>query len=241
VSNFDLSIQYFKEGKFEEALIQINGCIDSDISNLEFYYFRARVHSRLKNFESALDDFDYLISLEPYNPSFISDRAVVLHLLNRNKEALDEFDRALNLEPLNPYRYSSRAYFRDRTGDLKGAIEDYEKAIELDPEDAVAYNNKGLVEEKMGYKEKSQKSFKKADELVGYKPYQSSTEQSENQDKPLSAIYDQNNENTINKSSKNQKLTISSYLKTLKNVFTDKRTQQEFRDFIKSGFKKRTG
>ena len=241
MSNFDLSIQYFKEGKFEEALLQINRCIASDTSNLEFYYFRARVHSRLRNLESALDDFDYLISMEPYNPNFISDRAVVLHLLGRNKEALEEFDRALNFEPLNPYRYSSRAYFRDRIGDLKGAIEDYEKAIALDPEDAVSYNNKGLVEEKIGYKEKSQKSFKKADELVGYKPIQSSTDKLEKQSKNGFPTNDQDHKMADHESSSTQKLTISNYMETIKNVFTNKKTQQEFRDFIKSGFKKRAG
>lgn len=239
MSNFDISIQHFKDGKFEEALIQINSCIDADASNLEFYFFRARVNSRLGNLESALGDFDYLIGMEPYNPNYISDRAVVLHLLKRNQEALEEFDRALNLEPLNPYRYSSRAYFRDRIGDLKGAIEDYEKAIELDPEDAIAYNNKGLVEEKMGYKEKSQKSFKKADELVGYKPTQSNIEPSEKSSKDGFPPIGKAQEKAVDDNSNVQKLTISSYLETLKNVFTDKSTQQEFFDFIKSGFKKR--
>src|SRR5690606_22991335 len=87
-------------------------------------------------------------------------------------------DRALNLDPKNPYRYSSRAYFKDRIGDLEGAIADYEKAIELDPEDAVSHNNKGMVEEKLGYQAKSKKSYEKADDLVGYKPWESSDKKS---------------------------------------------------------------
>ncbi|WP_304516977.1 tetratricopeptide repeat protein [Cecembia rubra] len=239
MSNFDISIQFFKEGKFEEALVQINSCIDEDVSNKELYFFRARVQSRLGNLESALEDFDYLVNREPYNPNYISDRAVVLHLLKRNEEALDEFDRALNLEPLNAYRYSSRAYFKDRIGDLKGAIEDYEKAIELDPEDAVSYNNKGLVEEKLGYKEKSQRSFKKADDLIGYKSVPTNKVPEEITEKgefPRIGNSSQNSEKSV---SGFEKLTFSKYLQTLKNVFTDKSTRQEFLNFIKAGFKKR--
>lgn len=238
MNNFDISVRYFKEGNFQEALTQINICIEAEQHNNEFYFFRARVLSRMGNLQGAIDDFDYLISLEPYNPTFISDRAVVLHMLNRNEEAIQEFDRALNLEPGNPYRYSSRAFFKDRIGDLEGAIADYEKAIELDPEDAVAYNNKGLVEEKLGYRDRSKKSFEKADELVGYEPNR--IERDDAFQKPSTpsdkkAEIQQTETGETKDSSK--KINISTYFKTLKEVFTDKNTQKEFWAFLKSGLR----
>lgn len=238
---FDLSVSYFKEGKFEEALEEINKCLNEEANNLEYRFFRARVSSRLGKFEAALADFDHLIGLEPFNPTYISDRAVVLHLLKRNQEAMEEFDRALNLEPLNPYRYSSRAYFKDRIGDLKGAIEDYEKAIELDPEDAVAYNNKGIIEEKMGYMKQSKKSFNKADDLIGYKGPSSTKETIEQESKsnfpPIGKPLDNEDKE---KETSEKKLSFSGYFDILKGVFTNKHTQKEFIDFIRSGFKKRT-
>jgi tetratricopeptide (TPR) repeat protein len=240
VREFDLSVSYFKEGKFEEALKQIDLCIAADSANLEFIFFRARVCSRLGNFEKSLEDFDHLISFEPFNPTYITDRAVVLHLLQRNQEAMEEFDRALNLEPLNPYRYSSRAYFKDRIGDFKGAIEDYEKAIELDPEDAVAHNNKGMIEEKLGYMESSKNSYKKADKLVGYNPALKNgnkIEQNSNNDlPPIGKTSEKSSDSNLNQ----DQLSFSDYLGTLKNILTDKSMQKEFWDFIKSGLKKRT-
>ncbi|MFD2201285.1 tetratricopeptide repeat protein [Shivajiella indica] len=234
MSNFDISIQYFKEGKFQEALEQINICIEEEKNNSEFYFFRARVKSRLGDFHTSLEDFDYLIQLEPFNPTYISDRAVVLHLLQRNEEALEEFDRALNLEPSNPYRYSSRAYFKDRIGDLKGAIEDYEKAIELDPEDAVAYNNKGLVEEKLGYIEKSKKSFKKADELVGYNPGKMGKPEIDQDSNTGSKLKTSFVEDSGKGAEGQSSLTFSDYLGTVKKVFKDQETRKEFWEFLKS-------
>ncbi|RPA69052.1 tetratricopeptide repeat protein [Cyclobacteriaceae bacterium YHN15] len=239
MSNFHISIQYFKEGKFQEALTQVNACIAQEENNAEYYFFRARVKSRLGDFNASLEDFDYLLKMDPFNPTYISDRAVVLHLLKRNEEAMEEFDRALNLEPNNAYRYSSRAYFKDRIGDLKGAIEDYEKAIEMDPEDAVAYNNKGLVEEKMGYMEKSKKSFEKADELIDDLPgkkKESGIDQSSNHDfsgnQPI-----KNHLYTPEESPSS--LTFSDYLGTVKNVFTNKNSRKEFWEFLKSRLTKR--
>lgn len=240
VSKFDISVQYFKEGKFQEALTEINFCIKQEENNPEYFFFRARVNSRLGNFDASLQDFDSLLQLDPFNPTYISDRAVVLHLLKRNEEAMYEFDRALNLEPNNPYRYSSRAYFKDRIGDLKGAIEDYEKAIELDPEDAVAFNNKGLVEEKMGYIEKSKRSYKKADELVGYKPKQNEEPDIDQGSKKGFSDSELSNNDplSLNESSS---LTVSDYLGTIKNVFTKKDTRREFWEFLKSRLKGNIG
>lgn len=231
MEKFERSVAFFKEGKFEEALEIINACITSDSNNSEFYFFRARVLTRLGKLGDSLSDFDYLHNLEPFNPTYIADRAVVLHLLRRNEEALAEFDRALNLEPNNPYRYSSRAYFKDRIGDHKGAIEDYEKAIELDPEDAVAYNNKGLVEEKMGYINKSKKSFEKSDELIGYKKKEPTNE------KQFSKPVTKKEEPRVEiepMSPRPTKITAQSYFKTLQDVIIDKKVRADFWGFIKS-------
>jgi len=232
VGNFEKSVAFFKEGNFKQALEQVNICIKMDASNLEYYFFRARVNSRLGELQSSLEDFDFLISHEPYNPTYINDRAVVLHLLNRNDEAMSEFDRAINLEPGNPYRFASRAYFKDRIGDLQGSIEDYEKAIELDPEDAVSFNNKGLVEEKLGYVQKSKSSFKKADDLIGYEP--KNPDLSENQNKEI-----HHQENSLSNQSEpdteqvNQ-LDFTGYLGMISKLVTDKRTRVEFFEFLKS-------
>lgn len=240
MEQFEKSISFFKEGKFQEALVQINECIEKDKGNAEYLFFRARVSSRLGSYESALNDFDLLISKEPFNPTYISDRAVVLHLLNRNQEAMEAFDRALNLEPLNPYRYSSRAYFRDRIGDLHGAIEDYEKAIDIDPEDAVAYNNKGLVEEKLGYIQKSKKSFKKADDLVGYKPKFNDTSDNGALQKNGSSVPEVPKNDLYTSESPTKKMNLTYFWKTFKSILFDRNTQKEFLNFIKSGFKRKS-
>jgi tetratricopeptide (TPR) repeat protein len=235
VKNFEEGVQYFKIGKFEEALVIANSCIQEYPNNPEIISFRARVLSRLGKLDDSLEDFNHLVKLEPYNTNFISDRAVVLHLLKMNQEALSEFDRAINLDPANPYRYSSRAFLKDRIGDFEGAIQDYEKAIELDPEDAVAYNNKGLVEEKLGYKDQSNKSFINADSLVGYTKGNEAENRGEEANIGNSNKYQTAVDNETNK----PKVSAKSFYNTLKAVFLDQSTRNEFVSFIFSGFKKR--
>jgi tetratricopeptide (TPR) repeat protein len=228
--SFEKALTHFKEGKFEESLVIFNNLIAETPNQPEFHLNRGRVLSRLGRTSEALEDFNLIVQLEPYNTNYISDRAVVLHLLKKNEEALAEFDRAVNLDPGNPYRYSSRAYFKDRIGDLTGAIEDYEKTIELDPEDAVAYNNKGLVEEKIGYQAKSKKSFEKADELVGYKsPESKSKDDGRKDSKSLSAIPDV--------PQVKRKMTAAHIWRTIKSIFTDSKTQEEFKNFLKNKFR----
>jgi len=240
VIKFERGVAFFSEGKFEEALEIINGCIAVDNMNTEFYSFRARVLSRLGRFDASLLDFDHLVQLEPYNTNFMSDRAVVLHLLQRNQEALEEFDRALNLDPNNPYRYSSRAFLKDRIGDFQGAIEDYEKAIDLDPEDAVSYNNKGLVEEKLGYANSSKKSFEIADDLVGNQP----KPKSDHNNIPSDNVADGKNKGFVAQKEDGQqtqsKLSFQQFFETLTKIFQDKKTRSDFKDFVRSGFKKKS-
>ena len=230
--NFEIGLNLYKEGKFEEALVCFNWLIEQQKGKTELHLYRGRILSRLGKGEAALEDFDFLVQMEPYNTDYISDRGVVLHLLGRDQEALTEFDRAANLDPYNPYRYSSRAFFKDRIGDLAGAIEDYEKAIELDPEDAIAYNNKGLVEEKMGYREKAKRSFTKADDLVGYKPESKSSDLP-----PIGSPAKKTGTPTqLIRASENQKLNVGHFWKTLKSVFTESQSQKEFFGFVKSLF-----
>lgn len=230
MDKFQKGIAYFKEGKFEEALSIFNQIISENSTETEFILYRGRTLSRMGKLSEALEDFDQLVGIEPYNTNFISDRAVVLHLLQRNDEALSELDRALSLDPRNPYRYSSRAFLKDRMGDHKGAIADYEKAIEIDPEDAVAFNNKGLVEEKMGYNDQSKKSFKIADDLVGYQPANPSKSGEgipEKQEVPFQ----------LKEGNPEKKITLSSYLSTLANVFNNQSTRKDFFTFLSNKFK----
>lgn len=163
-------IEACRGNQFEKGIDLFNAALIKEPNNIEGLFNRARALSKVGQLEASLVDFEKLTDLQPSNTSFIGDYAVSLHLNDKNKEASIQFDLVLKLEPKNPYGYSSRAYFKDRTGDLEGAIADYEKAIELDPEDAISLNNKGLIEEKLGYAERSKKSFDQSNNLIGYKP-----------------------------------------------------------------------
>lgn len=224
-----LGIEKYNEGKFEEALGIFHELVSESPSNATYRIHRARVFSRLGKYELSLTDFNDALSLLPYDCDVISDRAVVLHLMGRHEEALSELNKAQNLDPKNPYRYSSRAFLKDRMGDLHGAVEDYETAISLDPEDAISLNNKGLVEEKLGYQSRSRESFAKADKIIGYTP----SSPNEHQEYPKKEPANQTAE-----TGDDQRLTLSGFSQTLKNLVLRGDTRKEFWQFVQNKLKR---
>ncbi len=230
---FDEATNLCQNKKFKEAIPLFSKAIELDASNLKFRYDRAKAYFKLGELSTSILDFNFLIETEPTNGFFLSERAVAFHLNKQNDLALVDLNKAAEIEPNKPFRYSSRAYIKERMGDLKGAIEDYERCISLDPDDAIAHNNKGLVEEKLGYAEKSKASFAKADELdPNYD--QEKIEKSRLEREQLSQT---TKVKSITPDEATEKLSVKTYLKSVKALASDKSERKQFFKFIKKIFK----
>lgn len=168
--------------------------------------------------EEAISFCESALEIYHDQADLISCKGEAKFKLGHKQKALKDFNVAVDLEPNNPYRYSSRAYIKDSMGDLKGAIADYQKAIELDPGDAVALNNLGLLEEKLGYQTSAKTNFQKADSLLEEFPELKSDIINPIQDKLENSKPD-------------------NYLNTIFKVFKDRKTRNEFLDFVKNGLR----
>lgn len=210
--------ELINDGEYEEAISGLEIILTQDKYNTEALVWLAKAQFKLEAYNDAITNYSTLINLIPMEADLYSDRGLCYHMSGEYKTALEDFNKAVDLEPNNAYRYSCRAFIKGYYKDYKGALNDYNKAIELDPEDAIAYNNKGILEEQMGYAIESQKSFERSNEIQGV-----------DLDKELAKINTASAPEITLPTKSIKKLTFSSYVKTLKSIFT----QHGFNDFLK--------
>jgi len=181
-----------------------------------------------KDFLRAIEHFTLAINEDKSNVEHYAERAVAY--LNTKQYDLSMFDMniCIDLEPNNSYRFSCRAFLKSKMGEADGAIADYETAIMLDPDDAIAYNNLGLAQEQKGFRERAEKSFKRSNELIGYDPLKNREAVS-----GVDAVSD-----SVSSSSNLESKSVDLTKKEIaRQVFTNKKSFQEFVRFIRNGFK----
>ena len=207
---------------------------------------RAKAFAGLKSYDLAIKDSEKLVQLEADNAESQANHALILYLMGNKEEAIRFFNAAVKLEPNNPYRYSSRAFVKERMGDLKGALADYDRAINLDPEDSISYNNKGLIEEKLGRKEKSKSSFLKADKLSNARGEKKTFLEKQKNPKVHETKVPKGKKETVlisqaspSQKTRPEKINLSTYIKTIKELFVSNEIRREFIQFVKSIFYKK--
>jgi len=217
----------FEKQEFNQAIIELDIFLAQEPNNADALYTRAISYRKIEQYEKSVNDLSKILKRLPEEATLLCDRGIS-HFKNKNIEAaMLDMDKAVELEPENPFRYSSRAYIRTKT-DIEGAMVDYEKAIELDPKDEISYNNLGLLQENAGRMKAAKRSFTKSNEISGYDP-EKRQEQINKEEKA---------EQIKTEKPTPKKQPQESLGKVMLSVFTSKKVQQEYFQFLKSKFKK---
>jgi tetratricopeptide (TPR) repeat protein len=88
-----------KEGKYEEAISELNNLININPNYPKLYIKRAEFFGLQKKFEEAIADVNAAIAIEPDNAMFYLGRAKYFKLTNNNKAVLNDVQTALSLDP----------------------------------------------------------------------------------------------------------------------------------------------
>ncbi|MDG1476849.1 MAG: tetratricopeptide repeat protein [Vicingaceae bacterium] len=218
----------FEKQEFNEAIIELDIFLAQQKNNADALYTRAICYRKIDQFEKSIEDLTAILERLPEEATLLCDRGIS-HFKNKNIEAaMLDMNKAVELEPENPFRYSSRAYIRAKT-DIKGAMADYEKAIELDPKDEISYNNLGLLQENAGRMKSAKKNFSKGNDIIGYDP----DKRQEDIDKSIEKIDDIKEKEKLKNPHQQE-----SVWKIMLQVFTSKKTRQEYFNFLKSKFRR---
>lgn len=141
---------YNDQGRFEEALQDINTFINS-YPNFGMGYFR-RAYSKLnlKDYDGALLDLIQAEELGTMNEELYNNKGMVLNALQEYDKAIINFTKALNLNDTLVNAYHGRADARIQLQDLEGALKDLNESIKLNPYKPEVFNNRGVVRGKLG-------------------------------------------------------------------------------------------
>jgi tetratricopeptide (TPR) repeat protein len=121
------------EGKFLEALEDLNESLALNPLNVFTLTNRALVFKIMKKLPEALLDLDAALDLNPQNAYALTLRGDVLRLLKSPLHALDDLDAALTINPQNPYALICRGMALRQLSQFKQAMEDIDKALSIIP------------------------------------------------------------------------------------------------------------
>ena len=133
---FDFNIS---EGKYEEALENMNKAIELDSYNSNYYYLRGNLEFNLEDLKGAFADINRAVELNPDIAKYYMARGAVKLMLNNFMGAFEDVNKAIELDENNSVYYVSRANIKLILKSYNSALSDYNKAIKLDPENPSYY------------------------------------------------------------------------------------------------------
>ena len=163
--------EYFRQGKYEEALADYNEAIRIDPQDALAYYNRGTTKGALDRHQEAIHDFDQAIRLKPQEALAYDNRGTAKGTLGQLQEAIDDFDQAISLNPQHVTAYYNRGTAKGRLGRFQEAIDDFDQAIRINPKSALAYNNRGNAKSALGRQEEAIVDYSEA---IRLKPHHAS-------------------------------------------------------------------
>lgn len=139
-AGYDRAVILNREGKFEEALAELQPLLEKDPAQAAVHGQMAVAYKGLNRLDEAVASLQKAIELDPANASYHSVLGEIYLKQKKTDEARKEFETAANLSPEDAalYWYNLAVTFYN-AGDAKSAIEPLRKVIELDPGHANAH------------------------------------------------------------------------------------------------------
>lgn len=143
-----ISICYFDEGKYDEALSQINLALNMDSTDLDNIAHRANIYYEMGNVKRAISEWDHVLSLQPEYAFGYYRRGWYKELDGDLDGAIEDLSMSIILRPDFSYAIGTRGDVYQKLGKKDLAEADFKKVIELEdtPEkyDCIHYAYQGL-------------------------------------------------------------------------------------------------
>jgi len=149
----DDGISDFHNGKFKNALENLNSAIEIDRTSHLAYFFRAASYHALEKYDEAMLDYTKTISLNDKMTDAYYNRAKII--LSRKdiqnpdvKKAIKDLERALELDPKFADALYALAAAYKKLEDYHKALEVLEKLLQISPDHVFARALKKLILQK---------------------------------------------------------------------------------------------
>ena len=152
-------IEFFKQGKYDQAIESFKKVIEKFPSNPDVYYNLGLSYLRSRDINQAITAFEKVIEINPEAIEVYFALGECYFTKEDNEKALAAFSQALELQPDNPKAYYNLGILYYKYDKLEEALSAFEKSIELNPEFSSVYYQAGLVSTKKGNFEKAIEFF----------------------------------------------------------------------------------
>ncbi|WP_285057684.1 tetratricopeptide repeat protein [Pedobacter ginsengisoli] len=153
------------EGKYDDALANINEAIQQNPGLAYLYITRARTYNLKKDRIRAIADFTEALRLEPQNLTALTGRGYAYFNEKLYDKSIGDNDKALQLDPKNLMALSNRAASYNNSGDKIKALEDLNTLVMLDAKNPVQWAKRGAVYVNIGEYQKAISDLSTALEL----------------------------------------------------------------------------
>jgi len=129
--NYAKGYKYWQQGKYDDAVVELNKAISIDPNNAQAYFFRGLIHSKKGDLDQAISDYDKAINLSPNYAKAYNNRGWDYFRKGNFDLAIADCTKSIEILPKRaaPYYNKGLAYYS--LGQFDKALADYKRALEI--------------------------------------------------------------------------------------------------------------
>ncbi len=128
-----LGLQFYNEGKYNQALSEFSKILDKDPSNLEALYYKGLTLAKAKKLEQARQTFENVLQKDPKYKGAHLQLGIVLFKLKSNSEAIQKFEKVLENNRQNATANLFMGFTLQQMEKYEESLIFFQSAMGLDP------------------------------------------------------------------------------------------------------------
>lgn len=157
--DLDEGVKFFKESKYDEAIVSFKKVIEKFPENYEGYYNLGLAYLKKQEIDQAIPALEKATEINPQALPAYFALGESYFARGDSEKATQNFSKAINLGPDNPMAYYNLGIIYYKLDKMEEAFGAFNKAIELNPGLSSAYYQAALSSVKMGDFERAIKYF----------------------------------------------------------------------------------
>jgi tetratricopeptide (TPR) repeat protein len=163
----NLALLLEQEGNHNDALDELNACLDIEPANNQLLVNRGAVLGALGRYQEAERDLRAVASSEPDNAEAHFNLGLVISRKGLWALAIPHLRRAIEIDPTRAMAYHYLGEALNHVDDLQGALQAFERAAELRPSSAKVLWGMGIIYDRMNRPQEAAQLYRRSRELAG--------------------------------------------------------------------------
>jgi Tfp pilus assembly protein PilF len=151
-----------KEKLYNEALIEINKCLQLNPHYVEARYQGAYISQLQGHFAEAIRHYEKIVESDPHHLQAHINLGVCYRHEKRLDEAEDEYRKAIEISFYSLQAHYNLANVLIEQNEFEGALKELKACSKIAPNNPSVHNNLGVIYQKRGYFEEAEEEFLRA-------------------------------------------------------------------------------